>query len=80
MALQNSPVDRASDALRFASSLGVALQLIQSNSTLPPGNDLDNLVYDLLDILLLVTTDGKEAMRPIEDLDLAMKLNVNRQN
>lgn len=80
MALQHSPVDRASNALRFASSLGVALQLIQSNSSLPPGNDLDNLIYDLLDILLLITTDGKEAMRPIEDLDLAMKLNVNRQN
>lgn len=80
MALQRSPVDRASNALRFASSLGVALQLIQSNSQMPAGNDLDNLIYDLLDILLLVTTDGKEAMRPIEDLDLAMKLNVNRQN
>lgn len=74
MPTQDSPVNRASDALRFASSLALAAQLIASGSSLPSSQDTDNLVYDLLEIITLVTAGGREAMEPIEQIDRIMQL------
>lgn len=74
MAEQDTPVERVSNALRYASSLALSAQLIASGSSLPTDRETNDLVYELLEILAMVTTRGSEAMEPIEHLDRIMKL------
>lgn len=74
MAIQDSPVDCASDALRFASALALAAQLVATGSSLPSKRETNDLVCDLLDIITLVTADGRNAMESIEQMDQLMKL------
>jgi|APTNR8051073442_1049403.scaffolds.fasta_scaffold01668_2 hypothetical protein len=66
MAYHPTPFNRASDALRYVTSLAVAASLIESGSSLPDDWETRNLVADLIGLAELVGKLGQEAMEEVE--------------